>query len=88
MKKIKKIHIIQNYRLRIEFVNNVKNIFDLKPYLDKGIFQELKDLNYLSKIKNRGYFIEWPNEQDLSSDTLYYHGIPVNNEKIKQKSEK
>lgn len=60
-----------NFRLSIVFANGEKRCFDLSPYLEKGIFSELKNPNYFKLVKNEGYFISWPNEQDLSSDTLY-----------------
>ena len=40
-----------------------------------GVFQELKDKNYFKLAKNKGYYIEWPNEQDLSSDTLFFEKL-------------
>ena len=74
MIKIKKLKIIKNYELQLTFDNNKIKIFDVKPYLENGIFQELKNQAYFRLVKNKGYFIEWPNEHDLSSDTLYYEG--------------
>ena len=75
MIKIKKIDILDDYQLKLLFDNNEIKVFDLKPYLDKGVFQELKDKNYFKLVKNKGYYIEWPHEQDLSSDTLFIEGI-------------
>ena len=72
MKKIIKVKALDNYTLEILFENNVKKIFDMKPYLKKGVFKELQDVAYFRSFINKRYFIEWPNEQDLSSDTLYY----------------
>lgn len=74
MYHIKNVEILENHQLRIIFGSGEKKIFDLNPYLEKGIFKELKNYDYLSLVKNQGYFIAWPNEQDLSSDTLYYEG--------------
>jgi len=47
------------------------------PYLNKGVFKELKNESYLQKVRIISGGIEWPHEQDLSADTLYYRGIPL-----------
>ncbi len=36
---------LKNYTLLLTFDNNEKRIFDVAPYLEKGIFSELKDKN-------------------------------------------
>jgi len=45
--------------------------------LDKGIFNELKDINYFKQVKVAFGAIEWPHEQDFSKDTLYLLSIPL-----------
>ena len=34
-----------NYTVRLTFDNGEEGLFDVKPYLDKGVFKELKDLH-------------------------------------------
>lgn len=72
MVKINKIEIEKDYILNIEFNDGKIKKVDLSPYLSKGIFTQLKDKNYFRLVKNHQYFISWPNNQELSSDTLYY----------------
>ncbi len=43
--RIKKVKPTCNYQIILTFTNNEKKIFDVKPYLDFGIFKELKDLS-------------------------------------------
>jgi hypothetical protein len=74
MLKIKSLNVLDDYKLAVVFENEEKRTFNLSPYLDKGVFQELKDKDYFKQVKNEAYFIHWPNEQDLSSDTLYLEG--------------
>ena len=40
---IKEVKPTANYQLLLTFENGEKRQFDMKPYLDFGIFQELKD---------------------------------------------
>lgn len=60
-----------DYKLAITFDNGEKRVFDVTPFLDKGIFVELKDVNYFRKVKVAFGSVEWPHEQDFSKDTLY-----------------
>ena len=60
-----------DYKLAITFNNGEKRIFDVTPFLNKGIFRELKNINYFQRVKVAFGSIEWPHEQDFSKDTLY-----------------
>lgn len=59
-----------DYSIYIELSNGKTGTFDVSPYLDKGIFAELKELNYFFKVKTRGRAIHWPHDQDFSADTI------------------
>ncbi len=63
-----------DYKLSVTFENGEKRLFDVTPFLDKGVFSELKDINYFKKVKVAFGAIEWPHEQDFSKDTLYLLG--------------
>ncbi len=61
----------KNYKLSITFDNGERRMFDVTPFLDKGIFTELKNVTYFNKVQVAFGAIQWPNEQDFSKDTLY-----------------
>jgi preprotein translocase subunit SecE len=42
----------------------------MKPYLDKGVFQELKNINYFNQVDIFLGAVTWPNEQDIAPETL------------------
>lgn len=65
------------HKLYVKFKNDRAKLFDMKPYLNKGVFKELKNESYLNKVRIISGGIEWPHEQDLSADTLYYRGISI-----------
>jgi len=71
MLKIKEAKVLPKYKLKVCFEDDKTGVCDVTPYLDKGAFTELKDDVLFRQIKNTGFSIEWPNEIDLSSDTLY-----------------
>jgi hypothetical protein len=61
----------QNFILHLVFTNGEKKLFDCKPYLDLGVFKELKEKKYFERVKVLDGSIAWPNGQDLCPDTLY-----------------
>ena len=69
---INKIEVEKDFILHVEFDDGKSKRVDLKPYLSKGIFTQLKDEAYFRLVKNNRYFVSWPNDQELSSDTLYF----------------
>ncbi|MFW6248362.1 MAG: DUF2442 domain-containing protein [Bacteroidota bacterium] len=62
---------LENYLLLLTFENNEKKIFDMKPYLDKGIFSELKDEKKFRSVRVSFDSIEWCNQADLDPEFLY-----------------
>jgi hypothetical protein len=43
----------------------------MKPYLELGIFKELKDLNLFKTVKTSSDSIEWAYEADFDPEVLY-----------------
>ena len=72
--EIKSIQVKPKYRISVKFKNGQARLFDVEPYLNKGIFKELKNPAYLKKVRIISGGIEWPHKQDLSADTLYFRG--------------
>jgi|UPI000375F6D1 hypothetical protein len=70
MLHVNKVQHAEEYKLYIELSNGLSGYFDLSPYLNKGIFTQLRDINYLKKVKKDTFGICWPKGQDLSADTI------------------
>ena len=66
-----------DYTLTLTFTNGEIRMFDVKPYLQIGIFQELQDRGLFSSVKPYLGSIQWKNGQDFCPDTLYMDSIPV-----------
>jgi len=62
--------IMTDYRIRVTLSNGKSGIFDVKPYLDRGIFEELKNYDYFRRARIEFGTIIWPNEQDFSPETI------------------
>ena len=69
----------KDYSLILEFENGEKKVFDVKPYLEIGIFNELKNINTFVSVKPVFGTIQWPNGQDFCPDTLYLESEPFKN---------
>lgn len=67
---VKRVTPLSDYRIYVEISNGRKGIFDLKPYLDKGLFRELRDRAYFERVGIVAGAVSWPNEQDIAPDTL------------------
>jgi hypothetical protein len=57
--------------LRLFFDNGEVRLFDVSPYLDKGIFLELKSDADFKRVKPFFGGVQWPHEQDFGPDTLF-----------------
>jgi len=57
--------------LLIVFRNGETKLYDCKPLLNFGVFQELNDVNYFLMAKVEHGTVAWPHEQDICPDTLY-----------------
>lgn len=74
---VKDVKPQDNYLLLLTFENGEKRQFDMKPYLEFGIFKELKDLNLFKTVRKSFDSIEWENEADIDPEILYSKSIKV-----------
>ena len=70
MLKVEHIECMENYQLKTRLSNGLEGFFDVSPYLNKGFFCELKDVDYFKCVHINFAGIYWPNGQDFSADTL------------------
>jgi len=74
---VKSVHALDDYKLEVSFENGESRRFDVKPYLGRGIFVRLRDLDLFRRVRVVAGSIEWPGGLDLSYDTLYVDGQPI-----------
>ena len=67
---VKKVKPLSDYKIHVEMEDGNKGIFDMTPYLDHGVFKELKNINYFNQVYILFGAITWPNEQDIAPETL------------------
>ncbi|MCF8448262.1 MAG: DUF2442 domain-containing protein [Taibaiella sp.] len=67
-----------DYILAVKFNNGEQKLFDVKPYLTKGIFTALADRSIFNQVKVFNGSVLWPGELDLCPDTLYEDSVAIN----------
>jgi hypothetical protein len=79
---VKDVQPIENFELILTFSNKEKRLFDVKPFLKKGIFKELLDEKMFKTVHVSFDTIEWDNEADLDPEILYKLSKKINSKKI------
>ena len=74
---IKHVQALPNYQLMLTFENEEKRKFDMNPYLELGIFRELKDVDKFNTVRLSFDTIEWENEADLDPEILYSDSVEM-----------
>ena len=74
---VKKVLPTSDYQLILTFANGETRQFDMNPYLETGIFQELKDLTLFNTVRVCFDSIEWANEADMDPEILYSDSKPI-----------
>ena len=69
--RVKNVTPLSDYRLRIHFTDETVGVFDCRPLLDFGVFDELRDECYFRQVRVELGTVVWPHEQDICPDTLY-----------------
>ncbi|OLE54867.1 MAG: hypothetical protein AUG51_05865 [Acidobacteria bacterium 13_1_20CM_3_53_8] len=66
-----------DFSLDLKFDDGSVRRFYMTPYLEHGIFTELKDINFFKKVKVAFGTVQWPNEQNISPETLYLESVVI-----------
>jgi hypothetical protein len=69
--RVSKVSTADDYYLNLVFTNGEKGVYDCSRLLDFGIFKELKNKCYFSKVRVIDGTVAWPHEQDICPDTLF-----------------
>jgi len=72
----KSVTPLADYRIYVELENGIRGAFDLKPYLDRGVMRELRDVHYFQQVGIVFGAVTWPHGQDIAPDTLLAGLVP------------
>lgn len=71
------VSALPEYRVYVETEAGQCGVFDLRPYLDHGVFRELRELAYFNRVGVVLGAVTWPNGQDIAPETLLAEMTPV-----------
>lgn len=74
---VKQVRPLDDCRLGVLFENGEQRIFDVKPYLQRGVFARLQNPALFGAARVVAGSVEWPGGLDLSYDTLYLESQPA-----------
>ena len=68
---VKKVVPTKDFMLSVEFDNGEHGMLDMKPFLNFGIFQRLKDHDVFKQVRVVFDTIEWDSRIDLDPEFVY-----------------
>ncbi len=74
---VKTVRPLNDCRIYVEIEGSRQGVFDLKPYLDHGVFRELHDVHYFNQVGIVFGAVTWPHEQDIGPETLLAEMRPL-----------
>ncbi len=80
---VKNVIVGEDFMLTIDFDNGEQGILDMKPFLDFGVFQRLKDRNAFKRVRVAFDTIEWDSGVDLDPEFVYAKCKRQNNVSVK-----
>lgn len=79
MESVIKVLPRDDYHLELWFDTNEHRLFDARPYLTKGVFTRLRDIDLFKQAFVALDTVCWPGCLDIAPDTLYDRSSPINN---------
>lgn len=78
MRKVVAVHVLEDYRLDLEFDNGARGILSMKEDLWGPMFEPLKDPEFFAQVHVDEFgAVAWPNGVDLCPDSLYMKIAPM-----------
>jgi hypothetical protein len=77
MEHVIQVQLLKNYILKVAFRSGDVKLFDVKPYLYKGIFTKLRDEDFFNQAYVGYDTVCWPGDLDIAPETLYDKGTTL-----------
>ncbi len=75
--EVRSVKPLDDYRLLLVFDSGDRRVFDVKPYLEKGVFRNLRDPGVFNSVRVSFNTVEWSNGADLCPEVLYAQSRPT-----------
>jgi hypothetical protein len=77
MESVIKVRTKSDFKMELEFNTGETRVFDVRPYLEKGVFQRLKDISLFKQAYVAFDTVCWPGDIDIAPETLYDASVPL-----------
>ena len=65
------VRALDGYRLWLQFEDGASGVFDVSPYLEKGVFTALREKSVFNSVFVEGGTAAWPGGIDIAPERLY-----------------
>lgn len=69
-----------DYTLILTFEDGKRKLFDMKPFLETGVFRSLKDQKVFRSARVSFNTVAWDNDIDFDPEALYEGGLPLSDQ--------
>ena len=69
--RVLSVQPLDNYKLKLKFTDNSLREFDMKPYLNYPVFEDLKKIELFNAASIFLGTVKWNDDIDMSPDTLF-----------------
>lgn len=66
-----------DFKLELWFDTGDHRLFDARPYLNRGVFVQLQNLQRFKQAYVALDTVCWPGEIDIAPETLYDRSVPI-----------
>jgi hypothetical protein len=77
---VKQVEPQSDYTLILTFEDGKRKQFDMKPFLETGIFRLLKDQKVFRSARVSFNTVAWDNDIDFDPEALYEGGLPLSDQ--------
>jgi hypothetical protein len=77
MESVTKVEPLADHCLKVFFNTGDVKVFDVKPYLSKGLFSKLRDPALFRQAHVAYNTVCWPGNLDIAPETLFMRGTPT-----------
>jgi hypothetical protein len=77
-------HVIprDDFSLELWFNTGEHRLFDVRPYLNRGVFTQLQNIEVFKQVFIALDTVCWPGDLDIAPETLYDRSVPIDNTTI------
>lgn len=77
---VKQVEPQSDYTLILTFEDGKRKRFDMKPFLETGVFRLLKDKDIFRSARVSFNTVAWDNDIDFDPEALYEGGLPLSDQ--------